>query len=84
VRKHPKTHGPTLKARLGIFAGGLLIALYGLGWLYRGRFSYENYYGQTIFSSSAIVIGLVVALLAFFPPPSVIRKLAFWNRGKRS
>jgi hypothetical protein len=83
-KKHPKKDGLNLKPRLAISAGGLLIALYGFGMWHGGIAVYKNQYGQTVYSPGAIAIGIVVAVLAFTPPPSLLKKLAFWNRGKKS
>lgn len=58
-----------LKHRFGLFAGGGVMLLYGFEvWQRYGVFPYRGlHYFQPVFPVGVIVVGLLVAILAFLP-----------------
>ena len=62
-----------IRARLGVFAFGMLIVCYGTALLHRGIFVYRNYYRAEMYSPALIVTGVLFMMLALIPKSLVER-----------
>jgi hypothetical protein len=65
-----------LKVRIGLFAFGVVVALYGLDLMNRGIMSYVNVrYRAAMYSPGVVATGVFFSLLAFLPPASWVDRL---------
>ena len=78
VRKEPSP-AAKFRTRLGVFAGGLALAL--IGYVKISDFPVgfiEKTYGQRVFPAGAMAAGLLIALLALVPD-RVVDRLMCWR-----
>lgn len=73
------------KARFGLIVTGLLLMGYGYQLMQMGKFTYRNYYGQTLFSAGTIALGVLVVVCALLPAtrwvyPRISTKARFWRK----
>jgi hypothetical protein len=71
------------RTRLGVFAGGLLIACYGASLFSRGSFVFHNYLRAEVYSPAVVVTGGVLMMVALVPD-SLVEKLMKRGRGNNS
>ena len=81
--RHRRALPGGLRTRLGVFAGGLLIACYGTSLFSRGIFVFRNYYRAEVYSPAVVVTGGVLMMLALVPDSSV-EKWIKWGRENSS
>ena len=64
VRKAPRF---SLKQRLLVLGGGAAFVLAGMFKLNHGQLAWRNYFGETVYSPSLVMLGLVFVVLALIP-----------------
>lgn len=71
----------TLRTRLELFLFGAFIVVYAWTKMDQGKFAWQNPESQPVFAPGAMVVGAVIALMAFLPPASLVDR---WTGPKKS
>jgi hypothetical protein len=64
--------------RVGVFAGGMYFAVYGLSLLDNGVFEFHNYLRAVVHSPGIVMSGILLMILAVIPD-----SLAEWTVARR-